>query len=89
MVFLTITMAFLSNRCFLAETLFRSSILLVLVPLTGIMGRMHAPMFLAQRSAFLNSYLFRDSEFVGISTLALTFPGGFLSTFFRSLILGI
>ncbi len=36
MVFLTITMAFLSNGCFLAETVLKSSILLVLTALTGM-----------------------------------------------------
>ncbi len=89
MVFLTFTMAFLSNGCFLAETLLKSSILLVFTALTGIVGRMCAPMFLALRTAFLNSCLFRDLEFIGIRTLALTFPGGFLSTFLCSLIFGI
>ena len=56
------------------------------------MGRMHAPMFLAQRTAFLDSNLFRDTVVVGTITLVLTFlalSGGFLSAFLCCLFLGV
>jgi hypothetical protein len=89
MVFLTIAMAFLSNGYFLAETILKGSIFLVLMALTGIMGCVHAPMFLAQRAAFLNFCLFGNVKFVGISTLSFTFSSDFLSTFLRGLFLGI
>ena len=82
MVFLTISMAFLSNGCFLAETILKGSILFVLTALTSIMGCVHALMFLAQRTAFLNLSLLGNSKFVGICTLMLAFSGGFLHTFF-------
>ena len=82
-------MAFLSNGCLLAETLFKSSIFLVLMALTSIVGGVCTPMFLAQCAAFLNLRLFGNSNFVGICTLMLTFSGGFLSVFLCSLILGI
>ena len=75
MVFLTITMAFLSNGCFLAETLFKRSFSYF----------WHS----AQCIAFLNFRLLGDSKFVGISTLMLTFSGGFLSTLLHGLIFGV
>ncbi len=89
MVFLTIAMAFLSNDCFLAETLLKRSILLILTALTSIVGCMHAPMFLAQHAALLNFCLFGDLKLIGISTIMLTFSSGFLSTFLLGLILGV
>ncbi len=57
--------------------------------LTSITGRLRAPIFLAQRRAFLNFCLFGNAKFVGISTLLLTFSGDFLSTFLHGLFLGI
>ena len=75
MVFLTITMAFLSNGCFLAETLFKRSFSYF----------WHS----AQCIAFLNFRLLGDSKFVGISTLMLTFSDGFLSTLLHGLIFGV
>ncbi len=48
---------------------------------TGIMGRVRAPMFLAQRTAFLEFHLLGDLVVAGISTLVLTFlalSNGFL-----------
>ena len=54
MVFLTIAIAFLSNNYFLAETILKCSVFLILTALTGIMGCVRAPIFLAQRAAFLN-----------------------------------
>ena len=45
--FLAIAVAFLSNGRLSVETLFGSSILFVLTALTGIVGRVRAPMFLA------------------------------------------
>ena len=89
MVFLAIAVAFLSNGCFLAETLLKSSILLVLMALTGIVGLVRAPMFLAQRTAFLDFCLLGDSKFIEISTLMLIFSGGFFSTLLHGLILGV
>ena len=71
MVFLTIAMALWSNGCLSVETLFKSSIFFVLMALTGIVGRVHAPMLLAQRAAFLDSCLFRDLVLIGITTLVL------------------
>jgi hypothetical protein len=58
MVFLTTAVAFLSNGYFLAETILEGSIFLVPTTLTGIIGRLRAPIFLAQRAAFLNFCLF-------------------------------
>ncbi len=52
MVFLTIAMALGSNGCFSAETLFKSFIFLILTALTGIVGCVRAPMFLAQGAFF-------------------------------------
>jgi hypothetical protein len=89
MVFLTIAIAFLSKGYFLAETFLKSPIFLVLMALTGIMGRVHAPIFLAQRAVSLNFCLFGNAKFVGISTLSFTFSGAFLSTFLRGLFLGV
>ncbi len=89
MVCFTITMAFLSNGCFLAETLLKSSILLILLALNGVVGCVCVPMFLALCTAFLNFHLLGKLKFVRISTLMLTFSGGFLSTFLHGLILGI
>ena len=92
MVFLTIAVALWSNGCLSAETLFKSSILLILMALTDIVGRVHAPMFLAHRAAFLDSHLFRDMVVRGTTTFALTFlalSGGFISAFFCGLFLGI
>jgi hypothetical protein len=92
MIFLTITMAFLPNGCFLAETILKGFILFVLTAFTGIMGCMCAPMFLAQRTAFLKSHLLGDLVVAGIITLALTFlelSSGFLRAFFCSLFLRI
>jgi hypothetical protein len=60
--------------------------------LTGIVGRVRAPMLLAQHATFLDSHLVGDSDLVGSSALALTFvelSGGFLGTFPRGLFLGI
>ena len=71
------------------ETILKGSILLVLTALTGIVGHMHAPMFLAQCAAFLGFHLLGNSKFVGISTLLFTFSGDFLSNFLRGLFLGI
>ena len=91
-VFLTFTVVFLSNGRLSVETLFGSSIFLVLTALTGIVGRVRAPMFLAQGAAFLDSHLFGDSDLVGTSTLALAFlalSGGFLGTFSRGLFLRV
>jgi type IV secretory pathway TrbL component len=90
--FLTAAVALLSNGCFSAETLLKSSIFLVFTALTGIVGCVRAPMLLAQRAAFLNSRLFGNLVIVGITTLALTFvalSGGFLSAFLCSLFLGV
>jgi hypothetical protein len=90
--FLIIAIALLSNGCLSTETLLKSPIFLVLTTLTSIVGRVSAPMFLAQHAAFLDSHLFRDTIVVGTTTLALTFlmlSGGFLSVFFCGLVLGI
>jgi hypothetical protein len=60
--------------------------------LTGIVGRVRTPMFLAQGATFLDSHLFGNSVVVGTTTFALTFfalSGGFLSAFFRGLFLGV
>jgi hypothetical protein len=49
-------------------------------------------MFLAERAAFLNSSLFRDSDVVGTSTFVLTLAslsGAFLGAFLSGLILGV
>ncbi len=92
MVFLTIAVAFCSNGCLSVETLFKSPIFLVLMALTGIEGRVRAPMFLAQRAAFLGSHLFRDTVVRGTTTLALTFlalSSGFLGTFLFDPFLGV
>ena len=87
MVLLTIAIAFHSNGCLSAETLFKSPIFLVLMALTGIVGRVSTPMFLAQHAAFLDSHLFRDMVVSGTTTLALTFlalSGGFLCVSFTA-----
>ncbi len=92
MVFLTITVAFLPNGCFLVETILKGSIIFVLTAFTGIMGCMHAPMFLAECTAFLEPHLLEDLVVAGIITIALTFValyGGFLGAFFHGLFLGI
>ncbi len=84
MVFLTFTVVFCSNGRLSVETLFKSSIFLVFTALTGIVGRMLAPMFLAQCAAFLEPHLFGDMIVCGTSTFALTFlvlSGGFLGAF--------
>ncbi len=55
------------------------------------MGRVRAPMFLAQRTAFVEPHLFRDTIVRGTSTLALTFlalSGGFLGAFLFGPFLG-
>jgi hypothetical protein len=91
MVFLTNTMAFLPNGCFLAETILKGSIHFVLMAFTGIMG-MHAPKFLAQHTAFLESHLPGDLVVAGICTLVLAFlvlSSGFLRAFFHGLFLGV
>jgi hypothetical protein len=88
MVFLSITMVLLSNGCFLAETVLKGSILLILMALTSIMGHMCAPMFLAQPAAFLDFVLW-NLKLVGIINLMLTFSGGFLSSFLHGFFLGI
>ncbi len=56
--FLIIAVAFLPNGCLSAETLLQSPIFLVLTALTSIVGHVCAPMFLAQRTAFLESHIF-------------------------------
>ena len=92
MVFLTIAMALWSNGCLSVETLFKSPIFLILMALTGIVGHVHAPMFLAQCTAFLDSHHFRDTVVRGTTTFALTFlalSGGFLSTFLFGHFLGV
>ena len=92
MVFLTFTIVFCSNGRLSVETLFKSSIFLVFTALTGIVGRVHAPMFLAQRAAFLKPHLFRDMVVRGTSTFALTFlalSSGFLGTFLFGPFLGV
>ncbi len=66
--FPVIAVVFLSYSCLSAETLLKNSIFLVLTALT-----MCAPMLLAQRTAFLDSHLCRDSDLMGTSTLAVTF----------------
>jgi hypothetical protein len=71
------------------ETILKGSVFLVLTALTGIMGRVRAPMFLAQCAAFLNFCLFWNAKFVGINTLSFSFSSDFLSTFLRGLFLGI
>ena len=81
MVFLTVAVALWSNGCLSIETLFKNSIFLIFTALTGIVGRVRAPMFLAQGATFLRPHLFRDTIVFGTSTLALTFlalSGGFL-----------
>ena len=87
--FLTAAVAFLSNGCFPFETLFKSAIFLILMALTSIVGRMHAPMFVAQYAAILDLCLFGVLKFIGISSLVLTFSCGFLGTFLCSFILGV
>ncbi len=90
--FLPLPLHFAPNGCLSIETLFKSSIFLVLTALTGIVGPVHAPMFLAQCTAFLEPHLFRDTVVRGTTTLALTFlalSGGFLGTFLFGLFLGI
>ena len=90
--FPAIAVAFLSYGCLSAETLFESSIFLVLTSLTGNVGRVRTPMLLAQCAAFLDSHLFGDSDLMGTSTLALTFvalSSGFLGTFSRGFFLGV
>ena len=47
LVFLTFTIVFCSNGRLSVETLFESSIFLVLMALTGFVGRVRAPMLLA------------------------------------------
>ena len=49
-------------------------------------------MFLAERAAFLDSILFRDSNVIGTSTFVLTLAslcGAFLGAFLSGLILGV
>ncbi len=92
MIFLTIAVALWSNGCVSVETLLKSPIFLILMALTGIVGHVHAPMFLAQCTAFLDSHHFRDTVVRGTTTFALTFlalSGGFLSTFLFGPLLGI
>ena len=92
MVFLVFTVVFRSNGRLSVETLFKSSIFLVFTALTGIVGRVRAPMFLAQGTTFLRPHLFWDTIVLGTSTLALTFlalSGGFLGTFLLDPLLGI
>ncbi len=63
-----------------------------LMAVTGIVGRVRAPMFLAQCTAFLDSHLFRDTVVLGTTTLVLPFlvlSGGFLTVFFHGLFLSI
>ena len=62
MVFLTIAVAFLTNGYFLVETILKGSVFLILMALTGIMGRVHDPIFLAQSAAFLNFSLFGECK---------------------------
>ena len=88
MGFLTITMAFLSNGYFFAETILKGSIFLVPTALTGIVGCVRALMFLAQCTTFLESHLLGDLVVIGISTLGLAFlalSSGFLQAFFAIL----
>ena len=68
LVFLTFTVVFFFNGCLSVETLFGSFIFLVLMALTGIVGRVRAPMFLAQCATFLRPHLFRDTIVFGTST---------------------
>ena len=92
MVFLTIPIAFQSNGCLSIETLYKSPIFLVFTALTGIVGRVRAPMFLAQHAAFLEPHLFGEMVVHVKTTLALTFLmlfSGFLGTFLFGLVLGI
>ncbi len=59
--------------------------------LTGIVSCVCAPMFLAERAAFLDSRLFRDSNVVETSTLALALAAlssAVLGAFLSNLILG-
>ncbi len=91
-VFLTFTVVFRANGHLFVETLFKSSIFLVFTALTGIVGRVRAPMFLAQCATLLRPHLLRDTIVFGTSTLALTFlafSGGFLGTFFLDPFLGV
>jgi hypothetical protein len=91
-VFLTFTIVFRSNGRLSVETIFKSSIFLVFTALTGIVGRVRAPMFLAQCTTFLGPHLFRDTIVFGTSTLALTFlalSGGLLGTFLLDPFLGV
>ncbi len=83
--FLAIAIALRSNGCLSAETLFKSSIFIVLTALTSIVSCVRAPIFLAQRAAFLDFHLFRDTVVCGTTTLVLTFLAlfsGFLSVLF-------
>ncbi len=64
-VFLTFTVVFRSNGRLSTETLFKSSIFLIFTALTGIVGRVRAPMFLAQGATFLEPHLFGDTVVLG------------------------
>jgi hypothetical protein len=60
--------------------------------LASIVGRVHAPIFLGQCAAFLNSHLFWDTVVLGTTTLALpslALSRGFLTVFFCGLFLGV
>jgi hypothetical protein len=87
--FLTIALVFLSDGYFLAETILKGSIFLILMTLTGIIGRVCAPMFLTQNTAFLNLHFLGNPKFVGICTPMLAFSGGLFSTFLHGLFLGV
>jgi hypothetical protein len=75
MVFLPITFALLSNGCFLAETLLKSSILLIFMALTCIVSHMHAPMFLVQ--LFSTFTFLRIQNSLELVPLRLPFPVAF------------
>ena len=90
--FLTFTVVFRSDGRLSVETLFESSIFLVFTALTGIVGRVRAPMFLAQGAAFLEPHLFGNTVLRGTSILALTFlalSGDFLGAFLFGPLLGV
>ena len=75
MVFLTFAVVLQSNGCLSVELFLRvpSFSYLRHSPVLWAMCAPCAPMFLAQRAAFLEPHLFRDTVVCGTTTLALTF----------------
>jgi hypothetical protein len=91
LVSLTAAVALLSNGCFPSETLHKSSIFVILMTLTSIVGCVHAPMLLAQAQLFLNLTFLRiwfSLELVPLCLPLSHFPVAFSALSFVAFSLG-